>query len=215
MTTIHRLGCASLLALALVACGDDSSSPPDASTPTPDAPTTPDAGPPGKPALGAQIDRFGRPAINTALIAPFQGDAAMRGMKRDSYNHDATASGWGGAWTAEIKTNLAILDGLDTVCGNQLVADATAQRYAALAGALADDEQYLKSDATTCTAYLAVEANALGVLANSDCGGRTLDYDVIDESYSVLAAGALSGVGDGIAKTATTSSTFPYLGAPQ
>ena len=116
-----------------------------------------------------------------------------------------------------LRTNLAILDSLDTVCGNQLLAGATpvAGRYGTLSGALADDRQYLKTDATTCSQYLAVELNATAVKANTDCGGRKLDYDVIDTSYSAFAIGAISGVGDGVAADLDTKgTTFPYLTAP-
>ena len=68
----------------------------------------------------------------------------------------------------------------------------------------------------TCSQYLAVEANAVGI-ANNDCGGRTPLEDTIDTTYSVLAAGALSGVADGIAADAdgTASLTaFPFLDRP-
>lgn len=89
-------------------------------------------------------------------------------------------------------------------------------RYATLAGALGDDRLWLNTAATTCGAYLAVEANATGVLPNMDCGGRTLAYDVIDVSYSVLATGMLSGVTDGVAKpNDVDGEIFPYLAPPK
>ncbi|MFT4704141.1 MAG: hypothetical protein ACI81R_001837 [Bradymonadia bacterium] len=48
------------------------------------------------------------------------------------------------------------------------------------------------------------------------CGGRTLGDDVIDRSYSVLAAGILTGVDDTItANDVVNSEAFPYLAAPQ
>src|SRR5438045_6193332 len=43
-------------------------------------------GPPAPPALGAQIDRMGRPAINTALNNTFNADAASKGKAKDAYN---------------------------------------------------------------------------------------------------------------------------------
>ena len=111
--------------------------------------------------------------------------------------------------------NLAILDSLDTVCGNQLLAGptATAGRYGTLAGVLADDRIYVNTSSGTCAQYLAVEANAVGI-PNGDCGGRTFAYDTIDTTYSVLAAGALGGVGDGIPRDADAnhSAEFPFLG---
>jgi hypothetical protein len=85
---------------------------------------------------------------------------------------------------------------------------------------LADDRLYLNtkvgdSGALTCGQYLAVEANATGIVPNQDCGGRTLAYDVIDTTYSALAAGVLSGVTDGVASDGKPTTTFPFLAAPQ
>ncbi|MEO5730155.1 MAG: hypothetical protein ABI134_09830, partial [Byssovorax sp.] len=167
---------------------------------------------PAAPALGAQIDRFGRPAINTALNHAFDADAAAAGKAKDAYNQDGDSSKWS-ANAAEFSKNLGILDSLDTVCGNQLLAavPVDAKRYDTLAGALANDRIFVDTSAATCTTYLAVEANATGLFPNMDCGGRKLDYDVIDASYSALAAGSLTVVvGDGVMADADTKGTaFP------
>lgn len=171
---------------------------------------------PNPPKLGTQIDRFGRPAINTALNHTFDVEPA-KGMGKDAYNKEADPSKWAALAGAEFSKNLAIFDGLDTICGNQLLAGptATAGRYATLAGALSNDRVYVNLAAATCTTYLAVEADATGLNPNMDCGGRKLDYDVIDASYSALAKGAFTGVGDGITADADTKGTaFPYLTAP-
>lgn len=176
--------------------------------------------PPPVPALGAMIDRMGRPAINTALNNTFAADATAAGTAKDNYNKAAQSS-WA-SYTAEMAKNLAILDSLDTNCGNQLLAGsvAIAGRYNTLAGVLADDQLYVNTASATCGQYLAVEANAVNVAPNNDCGGRTLTYDVIDTSYSVLAAGALSGVGDDIGSDSDGSNiqsntTFPFLANPR
>jgi len=155
----------------------------------------------GPPTLGTQIDRIGRPAINTAISDPFDGDATMHGAKQDAYNVATPATG--STFEAAFEANLAILDSLDTVCGNQFAADKTktdATRYKALADVLADDQLYIDTSSGTCTTYLGVEANATGIIPNTDCGGRTLSEDVIDESYSLLAIGATTGVGDGVVR---------------
>jgi hypothetical protein len=222
-------GCSSSSAApAEVDTGTPDTGTPDTSTPdtsTPDTGTPVDSGHdadaaptiPPPPTLGAQIDRFGRPAVNTALNHSFDANAMTAGPAKDAYNASSTPSGWAASYAAEMAKNLAILDGLDTVCGNQLLAGSmlTPTRYSGLAGALADDRQYLKTDATACTQYLAVELNATGVAANGDCGGRKLDYDVIDTSYSAFAIGVISGVGDGVPPDADTKgTTFPYLAAP-
>jgi len=55
-----------------------------------------------------------------------------------------------------------------------------------LASLLSDDQLYVDSDSGTCGGlHLAVEADATNILNNTDCGGRTLDADVIDVTYSV------------------------------
>jgi hypothetical protein len=209
-------------------CGDDSSSgpTPDSGTSNPETSTpetgTPDSGTPIKPVptLGAQIDRMGRPAINTALIAVFETDAGAQGAAKNSYNTDNAQPGWSAKYAPEQAKNLAIFDGLDTKCGNQLFANpdggSNLQVYGTLASVTADDRLWLDTSGTSCNTYLAVEANATGFLANKDCGGRALKYDVIDVTYSITAAGTISTVPDGITadpvKTAATA--FPYLAAP-
>jgi len=173
---------------------------------------------PTPPTLGAQIDRFGRPAINTALDHTFDTDVTAKGAAKDAYNANTDPAAWAGAYSAEFEKNLAILDSLDTNCGNQIFADLNKtdpSRYGMLAGVLAGDRLWLDTSKTTCSIYLGVEGNATGKIPNMDCGGRTLDEDVIDESYSLLAIGAPAGVEDGVkGNDVPNSATFPYLAAP-
>ncbi|MCB1876204.1 MAG: hypothetical protein KDH88_09540 [Chromatiales bacterium] len=169
---------------------------------------------PSPPALGSvQIDRMGRSAINTALIGPFLDDTA-RGMNQDAYNTAADPAQWGTMFSAEIAGNLAIYDSLDTVCGNQLLAGAAAQagRYDTLASVLADDRLFVNTGSGTCETYLGVEAGV-----TNDCGGRTPLEDTVDSSYSVLAVGMLSGVGDGVDSDVdgnASVSAFPFFDDP-
>lgn len=99
------------LALALVACGDDNKNP--------DAPRSIDSPPvdaipiPPLPHVGAQIDRMGRPAINTALNHLLDAAGAMKTAAKDAYNQDTMVSNWPTAYTPEFAKNLAILDALD------------------------------------------------------------------------------------------------------
>lgn len=191
-----------------------------------DAGTKPDSGtpqPPAAPTLGAQIDRMGRAGVNTALTDPFDISASVGGASenavKDAYNADSTESAWVATHAAKVAFNLAVLDGLDRVCGNQLGAatgTVTPTRYNFLAGVLADDKLYLNSASGVCTTYLGVEANATGFALNGDCGGRTPTEDVIDETYSLLAVGMLSGVTDGIDNDSPglNNDTFPFLAAP-
>jgi len=181
--------------------------------------STTDGGFPAAPALGAQIDRFGRPAVNTALTHAFDTDMTAKNAAKDAYNAALPAT-WP-TFIPEIAKNLAIYDSLDTNCHNQLLHSATADgadRYTALATVLADDETFVDTSTGTCGQYLGVELKASGGAAASlvDCGGRTPLYDVIDVTYSALAIGATSGVDDGVAADDKTASTtdFPFLAAP-
>jgi hypothetical protein len=216
-----RISSVSVLAIGLMigACyGDDDATVPDSGSGSggnADAGVVPED--PSPPTLGQMIDRIGRAAISTALIAPIEADTNAKGARKSAYNA-AGPTGWG-EYTGDIKGSLAVYDSLDAVCGNQLLvatASMAAGAYDTLGGALTDDKLYVNSAGSTCTQYLAVEANATNVVPNTDCGGRTPNYDVIDTTYSVLAIGALSGVGDGVgADNVTHSDTaFPWLAAP-
>lgn len=202
------------------ACGDDGPNvvPPDG----------PPVDPNVMPALNAtQIDRMGRPAIATALQETFNADQAARYAAKDAYNANASPADWveayagappaaAGDYATGFFGSLAILDALDTVCGNQVAASPNPPRYTPLAGVLADDRLYVNSNYSACTiSYLAVEANALGIVPNEDCGGRTLGVDIADRSYSLLAAGELTGVSDGVAANDKEFlADFPYLADP-
>lgn len=175
------------------------------------------------PALGAQIDRLGRPGVNTALTDPFDiVFGKTEDAVKDAYNAEADPTNWSAEFKPYIMQNLAILDSLDSTsavngCGNQFAIGASStspNRYSPLANVLVDDRLYLNTASGTCNQYLGVEANAVGV-TNTDCGGRTLTYNVIDTTYSVLAAGVLTGVTDGVAADGKTTATFPFLAAPQ
>jgi hypothetical protein len=190
--------------------------------------TTAEPAPP-PPALGAQIDRVGRPAVNAATNNTFNPDDAAAGAAKDEWNQNADPSTWVSKYASEIGANLAIYDGLDTNCGNQLFADVTktdASRYATLASVLADDRLWLKADSNYCTVYLAVEANATKLGLNADCGGRRPSYEVMKLTYSIVAAGTIPasaelaaqyGVTDGTTQVPekTMVTTFPFLADPQ
>ncbi len=223
---------AALLA-PLAGCGDDTgtmqmdqSPPADLSmTSPPDMTMT---GPPAAPTLGAQIDRMGRPGVNTALTDPFWDNGTntvdMHHAKQDAYNAVSDPTKWastmigGSSVLAIFKGTLAAYDGLDNTCGNQAAfGGPLGAAYTTLATVLADDELYVDTTQTACTTYLGVELKTLGVNLN-DCGGRTLTENTIDETYNLLALGAPTGpVTSGITSDgdgAPSNTTFPYLGAP-
>lgn len=208
----------SLALTGLVACSDTDGSTNDDQNTVGDNTTEPmPLGWENRPALGVQIDRAGRPAISTALIETFNGDDETKGYNKDLYNA-AEPVDWSD-FADSMASSLAILDSLDTVCGNQLLAndDDDAGRYATLASILADDQLYVHSARGTCGTYLGLEAEVVGALDEGagGCGGRLPAEDVIDRSYSVLAAGILTGVDDTIAMDdGDHSGGFPFLAAP-
>ena len=179
---------------------------------------------PPPPSVGAvQIDRMGRAGVNTALTNPFYRESvasedSQHKLIVDDFNVASDPSQWVARFSSLIASNLAILDSLDRVCGNQTLAGPSAVpgRYKALADVLADDQLYVNTASGTCNQYLAVEANAIGV-ANTDCGGRTPLENTIDITYSVVAVGAFTGVTNGItsdADGAASLTAFPFLDRP-
>ncbi|HUJ57606.1 MAG TPA: hypothetical protein VLX92_03925 [Kofleriaceae bacterium] len=229
-----------VLALGAFACGDNKKQP-DAVEHIDGAVDAP--GVPQPPTLGPQIDRMGRPAVNTALNHAFDTDATAKGSAKDAYNADEAVGQWPTTYAAQFAANLAILDALDqgllsgtmgagSACGNQALYNgqlggggtATATSYSALAGVLGDDELYLYTATGTCQGYLAVEFAYLQSQTPADCGGRAPPEDVMDTSYSLLAAG-IAGFnlsttpptplfGDTVGAHTDLTTTFPYFGAP-
>lgn len=173
-----------LSVLALASCGDNIKTQSDAHMPDGATPI------PAVPSLGTQMDRMGRPAINTALNHAFDGTAAAATAK-DAYNVDGSPGGWQSAYTGAFAASLGFIDVLDTGftcttdgtgvctannaaangagCGNQVMYNATlggggaptAQSYTILAAVLADDELYLDTTKTSCD--LPNHANYLAV----------------------------------------------------
>jgi hypothetical protein len=193
-----------LAALGLGSCGDD-----DGGGSVPGA-----LGRDNPPDPGAQIDRAGRPAITAALISTFAPDT--RDDDRDSYN---TSPLGGSLFKATVVQSLAILDGLDEDCGNQLLAGDGADRYGTLADILLDDQIYLHTEDPRST-YLGLELEVAGAVEPplGVGGGRVPGEDVIARSYSLLATGNFqAGVDDGVPADDATHNpnTFPFLAAPQ
>lgn len=179
------------------------------------------------PKVGTQIDRMGRPAVNTALTNPFGLIQPSTDAVKDAYNAEGNPAMWQSKFMTDIQTNLAVLDSADTVCGNSVgvMGDGVdaGNRYSFIAGVLADDELYVNTGTGTCGLYLAVEATALGLnAAAGDCGGRTPAEDVVDESYTLLTAGVAAYLGNQHAVTdgidagdhAPSTTDFPFLQAP-
>jgi hypothetical protein len=198
---------------------------------------------PAPPALGAQIDRMGRPLITTALIGTFAAAGAGKTALKDAYNHAGDAAAWIGTTVragvtveAELKTNLAVWDAFDTGlsvtnagCGNALHYDAEPgpDSYKFAADVLADDQLYVDSSKSACTVYFALELEKVsgGTLPHATCGGRMPTRNVVDATLSMLAAGTagLDGPANDFAPKIHGSLTphpdvkditFPFLGPP-
>lgn len=169
-------------------------------------------------AAGSRIDRAGRPAITAALISTFNPEG--RETVRAAYNRSGQ---FNEDFRETIEQSLGVLDGLDEVCGNQLLSDTAAEnepRYSPLASVLLDDQLYVHSDRVAVpTVYLGLEAElVLGAdTVSGGGGGRAPGDDVIERSYSVLAAGLLAGVDDGVDADDERHDPeeFPFLAEPQ
>ena len=149
-----------------------------------------------------QIDREGRPAVNTALIPS---------AKKDAYNQSEVPADWATLFAPDISASILFVDGLDGVTGNFLTGDETA-----LANLLADDRIQINLNIPNCGAYLALESAGLTAATPTECGGRTLDADVIDDTLTVLVSGGASPVSDGVdANDVPFLNDFPFLADPQ
>lgn len=180
------------------------------------------AGPIEVPTLGDQIDRKGRPAINTATTQTFTDDATRAAAER-AYNANDDPTTWVDMYAADKAAQLAILDALgdgadvDTDnCGDQAFYGVLNPAYGTLATVLAADWLVIdsaNSGAENC-GYLGVELELLGTDAGA-CGGRKLSDDVMDATYGAVAVGDPAGFGDGIAAPPSAQGTeFPYLTDP-
>jgi hypothetical protein len=209
--TMNKQHILAFATVGLFACGDNKAKP-DASihhdAPNPDGPSIPTP-----PVPGAQIDRLGRPAINTALNHAFDVSATAKGSAKDAYNQDSATGTWPTTYVAEFSKNLALLDFLDSGllcsagvcsgsagkngCGNQVLyngqpgggGSAMATSYATLATVLADDQLYLDTSKTVCAHFLSLEFDFVLQQATITCGGRAPSYDVIDTVLTAVAIG--------------------------
>lgn len=143
-----------------------------------------------------QVDRMGRPGINTVLVnvLPNTGTAL-----KDAYNQADDRSQWSALFLNEFQSNLTALDTLDGTSGNALLPAAS------LAAVLVDDRLIIDTSKAVCDGYLSVELNG------GQCGGRTLARDVIDDSLGAIVG---PGVKDNVSNDSTFLSDFPFLGRP-
>lgn len=163
--------------------------------------------------LGDLIDRAGRPLINLAVTNPFDlltvnGQVEASATSRERYNRDKSFP-WS-SWASPFAQTLALYDGLDGTCGHPIAPTAVgAARFTNMASLLAADTIIVDTSKAACTAYLKVETSALAGVASMDCGGRKLDYDVVDATFSLLMGNAPAT--DSVAISNPPNTTFPYL----
>jgi hypothetical protein len=167
---------------------------------------------------GKQLDRAARPLTGNALLGTLATGDVSNGLK-EAYNaaNPATSA----RFIPEIEQALALYDGFDGRCGNQLLAargEKPATRYRPLATVLADDRLWVNSRSTVCTQLLAVElASLAGQTAfAADCGGRTPLYNAANIYRSLLVDGTSASVSDGLDHDdhEHSATVFPFLAAP-
>ena len=166
-----------------------------------------------------QIDRAGRPLTANALFATVGPDEEGDRLK-EAFNRATPATGT--PFVPELQKGLALYDGFDGKCGNQLLAAPEARspaRYRAMAELLADDRLWVNSGSGHCAQFMAVELAELGRQRRyaRDCGGRTPTEDATDVYRAVLVNGTTTGVSDGVDRDERDHSdiVFPFLAAPE
>ncbi len=161
-----------------------------------------------------------RPFVGNTLLgsAPFSTDEAS-GAERERFN--GANPGIGAPFVARIEKSLALHDGLDGQCGNQLLAAEGADpstRYRQLARVFVDDRLWVNSASHVCTQFFAVELASLDgrKAASLDCGGRSPVYDTPNVWRSLLVDGATDSVTDGLDddEHPPSAEAFPFLAPP-
>jgi hypothetical protein len=168
---------------------------------------------------GKRLDRMARPFVTNTLlgIAPFSPDDAS-GVLRQKFN--AVLPPDSNEFVADLHRSLAFQDSLDGHCGNQLLAtpEEAPLRYQTLAKVFSDDRLWVNSAANVCTQFFAVELTSLAgqkALTN-DCGGRSPTYDTSNVWRSLLIAGTIGTITDGLHQDEhlPSAQTFPFLAPP-
>lgn len=164
---------------------------------------------------GRQIDRAGRPLTGNALLGTLATAEVSNALKED---YNAATPATAAKFIPEIETGLALYDGFDGACGDQLMARPDAGpglRYRALATLLADDRLWVNSASSHCTKLFAVEMATMPGHQSlaADCGGRTPLYSAVNVYRSLLVNGRPDSVDDGVSADDQVHSAteFPFL----
>lgn len=165
-----------------------------------------------------RFDRLGRPLSKNALVG--LADSNETGYRlKDEWNRLTPADS--SRFVAEMEKSLAFYDGLDGICGNQILADGkieSARRFRRLAILLTDDRLWVNAASHVCTQFLAVELASLAGRDDprGDRGGRTPTYDAANIWRSLLVQGTTVGIDDGVHhdEHVPSSTQFPFLAPP-
>jgi hypothetical protein len=167
--------------------------------------------------LEIRLERVGRPEVKNFLMAVKQHDRVNRDMElRDLYNLEDpfhVGPDYRNAYRSRFDANLAFFDGLDGETGWPLGADDAHP----LTGMWLDD--FLVLDLTRPLAevsYLEIEEAVLAGRPHATCGGRWLNDDIMDRTYTLVIGGlGAPTISDGIDQATQRSTTrFPYLAPP-
>lgn len=189
-----KLGMAAVLVASVAACSSSSDS---GSSAVPDTSggggdTAPGTGQTGETGvLPVILDRMGRPGVSTALVAAND--------DKDAYNLEGNPANWASSFTDDLTERATIIDGLDGVMGNSLLAPTT------IAGLLVDDRLRIDTSIPECDIYLALEIGLGG------CGGRTLERDVINDTLQHLVSQS-DPVDDLADNDSVFQSDWPFIG---
>jgi hypothetical protein len=164
-----------------------------------------------------RLNREGRPMSENALLGLLEPDDVGDRLKEE---YNALTPATSRKFIPEMQRALAIYDGFDGRCGNQLLANPQAPpavRYRALATVLADDRLWINSASGVCTQLFAVELASLAgrnALAN-DCGGRTPLYNAANVWRALMVNGTTQ-FDDGLRHDDREHSAtdFPFLAPP-
>jgi hypothetical protein len=151
-----------------------------------------------------QVDRMGRPAINTVfngLLLPSSSD--YNALEKDAFNFQRPSNDRS-TTTDNVTTVLNAIGNVLTANGATAY---TSGEVSAIAGVLLPDELSITLGSSAGFA----SGTSLGTLA---LNGRKLGDDVIDAEFALLTNFVIT-TGDGVAgNDRTFSSSFPYLAGP-
>lgn len=165
-----------------------------------------------------RFDRLGRPLSKNALVGLTAPEGVDKTME-EAWNRATPETS--SSFVDDMEKSLALYDGLDGICGNQILSNRAAvslDRYRPLALLLTDDRLWVNAASSNCTQLFAVELAALAGRSDlsADCGGRTPTYNASNTWRSLLVSGSPTGVDDGLEHDEHEPSTteFPFLAPP-